>query len=160
MWSRVGGSRKVGAARAGNRRSVGLALVGRGVRVGARWCARRACRRLRFVGRLALTTDQGHCRQGDHGQGCDFAFHGLLTVAVNRRDACWRGARPTSRFGIDVFMDCSIRKRMIKSGANRTFMLVVEAGASGLPFERAQPVVSCFVLCAFIYCPGLQHGAG
>jgi len=55
-------------------------------------------------------------------------------------------------------MDASIRKRMMKSGANRTLMLVVEAGTPGLPFECAQPVVSCFVLCAFIYWFWLPHG--
>jgi len=54
-------------------------------------------------------------------------------------------------------MDPSIRKRIMKSGANRTLMLVVEAGTPGLTFECAQPVVSCFVLGAFIYCLWLQH---
>ena len=47
---------------------------------------------------------------------------------------------------------------MMKSGANRTLMLVVEAGTPGLPFECAQLVVSCFVLCALIYWLWLPHG--
>jgi len=70
-------------------------------------------------------------------------------VAVSRRAG--RGARPAGRFGIEAFIELSIRKRMIKSGANRTLMLVVEAGTPGLPFECAQPGADCFVLAAFIY---------
>src|SRR5208283_3949235 len=54
-------------------------------------------------------------------------------------------------------MDLSIRKRIIKSGANRTLMLVVEAGTPGLPIECAQLIVSGCALAAFIYCLGLQH---
>ena len=77
------------------------------------------------IRRLTFAAGHGHRRQSDRGQVWDFVFHGLLRVAVHLRVVMGRGAGSASRFGIEVFMDLSIRKRMMKSGANRTLMLVV-----------------------------------
>jgi hypothetical protein len=69
-----------------------------------------------------------------------------------------RDAGPTGRFSVGIFVGFSIRKRIIKSGANQTLMLVVEVGTPGLPFECAQPVVSCMVLAAFMNSQAFHHG--
>ena len=121
----------------------------------SRWTL--ACRRIGIGARLTLAPDHGCRRQKTQTQACNFVSHDLLMMAANRRALSARGTGPISQFVFESFMAFSTGKLRMKSGANRTLMLVVEEGAPDLPFECAQPLSGCFVLSAFIYCLQLRH---